>query len=96
MHLVDAFIQSDFLYTKVYILSVHVFPGIEPMTFVLLTQCSTTEPQEHRWFEKHPTQCLIKWSFQLNWLSAYLNAFFILFGALQYVKVSVRRHNSQK
>ncbi len=31
IHLADAFIQSDF----------------EPTTFALLTQCSTTEPQEH-------------------------------------------------
>ncbi len=44
MHLADAFIQSDFqaiCFQYVYSL------GIEPTTFALLTQCSTTEPQEH-------------------------------------------------
>ncbi len=51
MHLVDAFIQSDlqciihgytfFFYQ--YVCSL----GIEPTTFALLKQCSTTEPQGH-------------------------------------------------
>ncbi len=48
MHLADAFIQSDLqciqnihLYCQ-YVCSL----GIEPTTFALLTQCSTTEPQE--------------------------------------------------
>ncbi len=40
MHLADAFIQSDIFCQ--YVCSL----GIEPTTFVLLTQCSTTEPQE--------------------------------------------------
>ncbi len=48
MYLADAFIQSDLQYIQVmhfcqYMCSL----GIEPTTFVLLTQCSTTEPQEH-------------------------------------------------
>ncbi len=49
MHLADAFIQSDLQCIQV----IHMFCqymcslGIEPTTFALLTQCSTTEPQEH-------------------------------------------------
>ncbi len=49
MHLADAFIQSDLQYIQV----IHFFCqyvcslGIEPTTFALLTQCSTTEQQEH-------------------------------------------------
>ncbi len=48
MHLADAFIQSDLQYIQV----IHFFVsmcslGIEPTTLALLTQCSTTEPQEH-------------------------------------------------
>ncbi len=41
MHLADAFIQSD-------LQCIHCSLGIEPTTFALQTQCSTTEPQEHR------------------------------------------------
>ncbi len=50
MHLADAFIQSNNLQC---IQVIHFFCqymcslGIEPTTFALLTQCSTTEPQEH-------------------------------------------------
>ncbi len=49
MHLADAFIQSDLQCIQV----IHFFCqymcslGIEPTTFALLAQCSTTEPQEH-------------------------------------------------
>ncbi len=48
MHLADAFIQSDLqciqaIYFCQYVCSL----GIEPTTFALLRQCSTTEPQEH-------------------------------------------------
>ncbi len=49
MHLADAFIQSDLQCIQV----IHFFCqymcslGIEPTTFALLKQCSTTEPQEH-------------------------------------------------
>ncbi len=49
IYLADAFIQSDLQYIQV----IHFFCqyvcslGIEPTTFALLTQCSTTEPQEH-------------------------------------------------
>ncbi len=47
MHLAEAFIQSDLQCIQ----AIHFFVsmcslGIEPMTFALLTQCSTTEPQE--------------------------------------------------
>ncbi len=45
MHLADAFIQSD-LHSGYTFVSVCCL-GIEPTTFALLTQCSTTEPQEH-------------------------------------------------
>ncbi len=49
MHLADAFIQSDLQCIQVIHLYCQYvcFLGIEPTTFVLLTQCSTTEPQEH-------------------------------------------------
>ncbi len=49
MHLADAFIQinlypiQDIHFYCLYVCSL----GIEPTTFALLTQCSTTEPQEH-------------------------------------------------
>ncbi len=49
MHLADAFIQSDlqciihgYTFFYQYVCSL----GIEPTTFALLTQCSTTESQE--------------------------------------------------
>ncbi len=45
MHLADAFIQSDL--RRLYIFQWVCFLGIEPTTSALLTQCSTTEPQEH-------------------------------------------------
>ncbi len=43
IHLADAFIQSDLQYIQV----MHVPWEFNPQPFVLLTQCSTTEPQEH-------------------------------------------------
>ncbi len=49
MHLADAFIQSDLQYIQV----IHFFfvnvcsLGIEPTTFAVLTQCSTTEPRQY-------------------------------------------------
>ncbi len=49
MHLADAFIQSNLQCIQ----AIHVYCqyvcslGVEPTTFALLTQCSTTEPQEH-------------------------------------------------
>ncbi len=43
------FIQSDLQCIQdIHFLSVYVFPGIEPTTFALLTQRSTTEQQEHK------------------------------------------------
>ncbi len=39
----EAFIQSDLQYIQV----MHVPWEFNPQPFVLLTQCSTTEPQEH-------------------------------------------------
>ncbi len=49
MHLADAFIQSDLQYIQAIIICFQYvcFLGIEPTTFVLLTQRSTAEPQEH-------------------------------------------------
>ncbi len=47
LHLSDAFIQSDLQCIQ----AIHLYfqyvcsLGIEPTTFALLTQCSTTEPQ---------------------------------------------------
>ncbi len=46
MHLADTFIQSNLFRKYICIVSVCSL-GIEPTTFALLTQCSTTEPQEH-------------------------------------------------
>ncbi len=43
MHLADAFIQNDLQYIQV----MHVPWELNPQPFVLLMQCSTTEPQEH-------------------------------------------------
>ncbi len=34
--------------------------GIEPKTFALLTQCSTTEPQEHQEYTPGKTNCNVK------------------------------------
>ncbi len=47
MHLADAFIQSDLVYSGYTFFVSMCSLGIEPTTFALLTQCSTTEPQEH-------------------------------------------------
>ncbi len=45
MHLADAFIQSDLQRIQaIHFLSVR---ELNPQHFALLTQCSTTEPQEH-------------------------------------------------
>ncbi len=46
MHLVDAFIQSD-LQAIYFFISMCVLWELNPRSFALLTQCSTTEPQEH-------------------------------------------------
>ncbi len=43
MHLSDVFIQNDLQYIQV----MHVPWELNPQPFALLTQCSTTEPQEH-------------------------------------------------
>ncbi len=49
MHLADAFIQSDLQYIQAIQLFVSMCVPWElnPQPFALLTQCSTTEPQEH-------------------------------------------------
>ncbi len=48
MHLADAFIQSDLQCIQdIHFVSMCVPWELEPTTFALLTQCSTTEPQEH-------------------------------------------------
>ncbi len=48
-YLADAFIQSDFthLFRLFIFFSVCVPWELNPQPFALLTQCSTTEPQEH-------------------------------------------------
>ncbi len=48
MHLADALIQSDLVYSGYTFFVSMCSLGIEPTTFALLTQCSTTEPQEHK------------------------------------------------
>ncbi len=45
MHLADATYSAFGLYIS--FCQYMCFLGIEPTTFALLTQCSTTEPQEH-------------------------------------------------
>ncbi len=49
MHLADAFIQSDVQFFRLYIFyeCICVPWELNPQPFALLTQCSTTEPQEH-------------------------------------------------
>ncbi len=47
MYLADAFIQNSDSAFRVYILLSVCSQGIEPTTFALLTQCSTTEPQDN-------------------------------------------------
>ncbi len=53
MHLADAFIQSDLVHSGYSFFQYVCSLGIEPTTFALLTQCSTTEPQE----QQYPVQC---------------------------------------
>ncbi len=67
MHLADAFIRSNLqciqaIHYCQYVCSL----GIEPTTFALLTQCSTTEPQEHLevkpqelWTHAHATGIMV-------------------------------------
>ncbi len=49
MHLADAFIQSDLQCIQAihFLISMCVPWELNPRPFALLTQCSTTEPQEH-------------------------------------------------
>ncbi len=48
MHLADAFLQSDLVHSGyTYFCQYMCSLGIEPITFALLKQCSTIEPQEH-------------------------------------------------
>ncbi len=48
MHLADAFMQSDLQYIQAiqFFISMCVPWELNPQPFALLTQCSTTEPQE--------------------------------------------------
>ncbi len=49
MHLADAFIQNNFQCIQgIDSLSVCVPWDLNPQAFALLTQCSTTESQEHK------------------------------------------------
>ncbi len=55
MHLADTFIQSDLQCIQtIHFTSMCVNWELNPQLFALLTQCSTTKPQEHR-----PEKCLI-------------------------------------
>ncbi len=47
-HLADTFIQSDVLRIYIFFISMRVPWELNPQPFALLTQCSTTEPQEHK------------------------------------------------
>ncbi len=48
MHLADAFIQSDLVHSGyTCFITMCVLWESNPQPFALLTQCSTTEPQEH-------------------------------------------------
>ncbi len=56
MHLADAFIQSDLLIFRLYIflfISLCVPWEFNLQPLALLTQCSTTEPQEHNCIVKY-------------------------------------------
>ncbi len=59
MYLADALIQSDLqcIQTKqyIFIVSMCVPWELNPQPFALLTQCSTTEPQEHYFHYFHIT-----------------------------------------
>ncbi len=47
MHLADAFIQSDLVHSGyTFFVSMCVPWELNPQPFVMLTRCSTTEPQE--------------------------------------------------
>ncbi len=87
LRLADAFIQSNLQCIQdiiIFFVSMCSL-GIEPTTFALLTQCSTTEPQEHYdtkpWYVLHVsqmgddsyagTQCVLK--FSLNVIASHLN-----------------------
>ncbi len=49
MHIADAFIQNNLVHSGYNLYCQYVCSlGIEPTTFALLAQCSTTEPQEHK------------------------------------------------
>ncbi len=54
LHLADAFIQSDLQCIQaIQFITMCVPWDLNPQPFALLTQCSTTEPQEHMHFNKH-------------------------------------------
>ncbi len=58
MHLADAFIQSD-LYNSGYTFFCMRVPWeLNQQPFVLLTQCSTTEPQEHTYIYSMCDTCI--------------------------------------
>ncbi len=68
MHLADAFIQSDLQCIQVIIFFCQYMSslGIEPTTFALLAQCSTTEPQEHNTNNKKQTKKQVKTKLKTN------------------------------
>ncbi len=67
MHLADAFIQSDLQCIQAihFFISTCVPWEMNPQSIVLLTQCSTTEPQEYLhglmmllYYSSHPDNCI--------------------------------------
>ncbi len=85
MHLADAFIQSDLQCIQAIQCLYACSLGIEPTTFALLTQCSTTEPQEHRtssvWVGGKPKvqHPLHRWCWDCSCLNAFLRWHFTHF-----------------
>ncbi len=54
LHLADVLSKATYSTFRLYIFWQYACSlGIEPTTFALLTQCSTTEPQEHIKLIKH-------------------------------------------
>ncbi len=68
MHLADAFIQSDLQCIQViHLLSMCVPWELNPQPFVLLTQCSTTEPQEHDYISRLLLKYYMKSDYTVSW-----------------------------
>ncbi len=70
MHLADAFIQSDLQCIQAihfFFISMYVPWELNPQPFALLTQCSTTEPQEQEqelYVRKYAVLCILHYKSQ--------------------------------